>query len=50
MLSTYRAHIFFSLTAHGGIFYPRQEINYLKNAITDFNEFFIVQSYVQKGW
>ena len=45
--NTHCAHPFFTtLTAHGGIFFtPRREINYLKNAITDFDEFFF-QSYV----
>ena len=32
----------------GVFFTPRREINYLKNAITDFNEIFF-QSYVQKA-
>ena len=49
-LNTHRAHPFFTtLTAHGGIFLPPDgEINYLKNAITDFDEFFF-QSYVLKA-
>ena len=35
-------HILFftTLTTDGGIFLPRREIIYLKNATTDFNDFF----------